>query len=70
MDNFLKELFALCDKHKIYLTGSGLIDVDWLSAYKANSAKNVVNEECLDDDVFLRLTNSSYEVVKQKSKRG
>ena len=64
MEEFLNELFELCDKHKIYLTGSGLIDIDWLSAYKANSAENVINEE-YQDDVFVRLNSDNYEVVKQ-----
>lgn len=67
MDEFLKELNKLCNKHNIYLTGSGLIDMGWMSATKANSIQELIDDEdyCVLEDHFIELTSEGYKVVKQ-----
>jgi len=66
MENFLKELNELCDKHKIYLTGSGLIDMDWMSVTKAKSIQELIDDEdyCILENQFIKLTPKGYKVVK------
>jgi len=71
MEEFLKELNELCNKHNIYLTASGLIDMDWISATKAKSIQELIDDEdyCVLEDQFVELTLEGYKVVKQNSKK-
>lgn len=64
MDEFLKDLYELCKKHNIYITGSGLIDLDWLCAIKANSVIEIENDDYgLLEDKFIKLTADGYKII-------